>query len=171
MLQSFQGALLFFQAAVDQLPDSPYVAKAREKLESAIDRAQQAITEGRDAVQGLRSSTIETNDLAAALSNLGKELTASEIDQNPPASDVHVEGEPKNLDPVLCDEVYRVAGEALHNSFRHAHASGSKWRFTMARSNFACEFAMTAKAWPQTLWQIKAALDITACAACTKGLN
>jgi len=41
----------------------------------------------------------------------------------------------------------------------------------MALSNFACEFAMTAKAWTQELWQTKAALDITACAACTNGLN
>jgi ligand-binding sensor domain-containing protein/signal transduction histidine kinase len=122
MLQSFQGALLFFQAAVEQLPDSPDVAKPKEKLEIAIDHAQQAVTEGRDAVQGLRSSAIATNDIAAVLSNLSKDLTASEANQNPPASDVLLQGEPKNLDPVLRDEVCRIAGEALRNAFRHAHA-------------------------------------------------
>jgi PAS domain S-box-containing protein len=123
MLQSFQGALFLFQAAVERLPHSPDVAKAKEKLETAIDHAEQAVAEGRDAVQGLRSSAIATNDLAVVLSNLSKDLTASEANRNPPASDVHLQGEPKDLDPVLRDEVCRIAGEALRNAFRHAHAN------------------------------------------------
>ena len=46
------------------LPERP--AEAKKRLASAIDQAAQAITEGRDAVQGLRSSTVESNDLARA---------------------------------------------------------------------------------------------------------
>ena len=37
-----------------------------QRLENAIQQAAEAITEGRDAVQGLRSSALETNDLANA---------------------------------------------------------------------------------------------------------
>ena len=37
-------------------------------------QAPDAITEGRDAVQGLRASTVQTNDLARAISTLGEEL-------------------------------------------------------------------------------------------------
>jgi signal transduction histidine kinase len=33
-----------------------------------------------------------------------------------------VEGAPRDLYPILRDEVYRIAGEALRNAFRHAEA-------------------------------------------------
>jgi signal transduction histidine kinase len=33
-----------------------------------------------------------------------------------------VEGAPRNLHPILRDEVYRIVGEALRNAFRHAAA-------------------------------------------------
>ena len=39
-----------------------------------------------------------------------------------PAIDVEVEGTPRKLKPVVRDEAYRIASEALRNSFRHAHA-------------------------------------------------
>jgi signal transduction histidine kinase len=68
----------------------------------------------------LRSSAAETNDLAAALGGLGKELAAGE--KLPPEFTMQVEGAPRDLHPILRDEVYRVAGEALRNAFRHAEA-------------------------------------------------
>jgi len=112
--------LLCFQAAINLLPDRP--EEAKQRLDDAIDQAAQAITEGRDAVEGLRSSTIETNDLAAALSTLGEELAANKTNQNSPVFNVEVEGAPQNLHPILRDDVYRIAGEALRNAFRHAQA-------------------------------------------------
>jgi signal transduction histidine kinase len=120
LLQSFHGLLLRFQAATNLLPGRP--EEARKTLESAIDQAAQAITEGRDAVQGLRSSTVVTNDLASAISTLGQELASGET--NPDAAEFHVEveGTPRNLHPILRDEVYRIAGEALRNAFKHAQA-------------------------------------------------
>ena len=33
-----------------------------------------------------------------------------------------MEGTPRELKPVLRDEVYRIAGEGLRNAFRHAQA-------------------------------------------------
>ena len=42
--------------------------------------------------------------------------------QSPPAFHVEVEGTPRELKPVLRDEVYRIAGEGLRNAFRHAQA-------------------------------------------------
>ena len=70
LLQSFQGLLLRFDAATNLLPGRP--EEARTRLESAMDRAEEAITEGRDAVRGLRSSTLLTNDLARAIDALGE---------------------------------------------------------------------------------------------------
>ena len=72
LLQSFHGLLLRFQTVSYLLPERP--AEAKEKLESAIEHAAKAITEGRDAVQGLRASTVERNDLAEAIRTLGDEL-------------------------------------------------------------------------------------------------
>jgi signal transduction histidine kinase/ligand-binding sensor domain-containing protein len=123
LLQSFQGLLLYLQAGVNLLPDLPGVARAREKLEGAIDQAEQAITEGRDAVQGLRSSTMQTNDLAAALNALAAEFTANQGVQNSPAFCVQVEGTSRDLHPILRDDIFRIAGEALRNAFLHAQAS------------------------------------------------
>jgi signal transduction histidine kinase/ligand-binding sensor domain-containing protein len=119
LLQSFHGLLLRFQTALYLLPDRP--AEAKEKLAGAIDHAAKAITEGRDAVQGLRSSTIEKNDLAQAISALGGELAADGSGLRP-ALHVAVEGETRELHPILRDEIYKIAAEALRNAFRHAQA-------------------------------------------------
>jgi signal transduction histidine kinase len=120
LLQSFHGLLLRFQAATNLLPERP--EEARKTLESAIDQAAQAITEGRDAVQGLRSSTVVTNDLALAIGALSEELGCGETNPNCAELGVEVEGTPRNLHPILRDEVYRIAGEAVRNAFKHAQA-------------------------------------------------
>ena len=120
LLQSFQGLILRFQAATNLLPERP--VEAKQRFESAIDQAAQAVTEGRDAVQGLRSSTVETNDLAMAISALGEELAADGTIADSALFRMAVEGTPRNLHPILRDEVYRIAGETLRNAFRHAQA-------------------------------------------------
>lgn len=45
-----------------------------DKLEDAVDRASQAIAEGRDAIGALRMSTVEKNDLAVAIKTIAEEL-------------------------------------------------------------------------------------------------
>jgi len=120
LLQSFHGLLLRFQTVFELLPDRPMEAK--EKLGSAVEQAAAAITEGRDAVQGLRDSTIQGNDLAAAISTLGEGFAADAGNHRPAALRVSVEGESRNLHPILRDEVYKIAAEALRNAFRHSQA-------------------------------------------------
>jgi signal transduction histidine kinase len=119
-LQSFQGLLLRFQAASNLLPNRPNDAK--KKLDQAIDKTSQALTEGRGAVQGLRCSTAIRNDLAEAVKTLGDELADGGDGHKSPDFDVLVEGEPKSLHPIVRDEVYRIAAEALRNAFAHAEA-------------------------------------------------
>jgi signal transduction histidine kinase/ligand-binding sensor domain-containing protein len=120
LLQSFQGLLLSFQSVVKILPERPL--EARQRLESALDLAAGAITEGRDAVQGLRSSAFETNDLVNGIIAFGQELTNTAANVDHPAIEVEVDGGPRRLNPVVRDEAYRIAGEALRNAFRHARA-------------------------------------------------
>lgn len=119
LLQSFHGLLLRFQTVSQLLPDRP--AEAKDKLDSAIEQAAEAITEGRDAVQGLRDSTVQDNDLALAISTLGEEL-ATDSSSHRPSFRVAVEGVSRNLHPMLRDEIYKIAAEALRNAFRHAQA-------------------------------------------------
>ena len=120
LLQSFQGVLLRLQILSQVLRERPM--EAQQVLDRTMDQAAEAITEGRDAVQGLRESAIQQNDLARAVNALGEELAANPANNESPAFRVTVEGEPRDLHPILRDEVYRIAGEALRNAFRHAQA-------------------------------------------------
>ena len=120
LLQSFQGVLLKFHAVTYILPDRP--AEAQRALSGAIEEAREAIAEGRDAVQGLRSSSVATNDIGRAIGTFGEGLAA---DQNGGRSSdfrVHVEGTPRELAPFFRNEVYRIGAEALRNAFRHSGA-------------------------------------------------
>jgi signal transduction histidine kinase len=122
LLQSFHGVLLYFQTGINLVPErsaEPRIAEARKTLEKAMHQAKHAIVEGREAIQGLRSSVVETNDLALAMRTLGEELAAN---ANSIDFQVHVEGTPRDLHPILRDETYRITGEAMRNAFRHADA-------------------------------------------------
>ena len=121
LLQSAHGVLLRFQTVSQLLPDRP--AEAKERLDNAIDETANFITEARDAVQGLRDSTVQSNDLALAISTLGQELRTDSANHQP-AFRVAVEGEVRNLHPIVRDEIYKIAAEALRNGFRHSQARG-----------------------------------------------
>jgi len=120
LLQSFQALLYRLQSVRRVLPDRP--EEAAQRLDSAIDQTAQAITEGRDAVHELRSSTVVANDLAQAISALGEDLATPANNHHAAAFGVQVEGAARNLHPILRDEVFRIAGEAMRNAFRHAEA-------------------------------------------------
>ena len=117
LLQSFHGLLLRFGIVDRLLPGR--AEEAKKELQRAMEMASAAITEGRDAVQGLRDSTIETNDLVAAIKTIGEELAGQ---QSSARFAVQVEGASRELRPLLRDEVYRIAAESLRNAFRHANA-------------------------------------------------
>ena len=120
LLQSFQGLMFHFQAVSDVLPPG----KAKEALDKALDRADQAITEGRDAIQNLRGSTTITNELAQALTKLFEEFAGAHDGERGSATfRVSIEGRPRELHPILRDDIYRIAREALRNAFRHAQAN------------------------------------------------
>jgi signal transduction histidine kinase/ligand-binding sensor domain-containing protein len=120
LLQSFQALLPLLQAGINMFGSRP--ADALRTFEKAADHASQAIAEGRDAIQGMRTSTVEKNDLAVAIRTVGEELASGASKQPAPNFNVVVEGVSRNLHPILRDEVYRLAVEGLRNAFRHAAA-------------------------------------------------
>ena len=120
LLQTFQGVLLRLQIVSQLIRERPN--EAQQSLDNTMELAAQAITEGRDAVQGLRDSTVQSNDLARAVNALGEDLATAPASHGSPLFRVTVEGESRELHPILRDEIYRIAAEALRNAFSHARA-------------------------------------------------
>jgi signal transduction histidine kinase len=120
LLQNFHGLLLRFQGAYNHLPSRPQ--EARKALGVALDRGAEAITAARDTVQELRSPPSGTNELSSAIAALSGELRVAQTEALSPAVEVAVQGEGRELHPILRDEIYRITAEALRNAFRHARA-------------------------------------------------
>jgi signal transduction histidine kinase/ligand-binding sensor domain-containing protein len=120
LLQSLQSLLLNFHSVTYLLPNRP--VEARDALETAIEHARQAITEGRNAVEGLRSSRYEGGDLERSIGKLGRELAAHYNEPASPDFHVNVEGATRSLAPIVGSEIGCVAIEAVRNAFVHARA-------------------------------------------------
>ena len=121
LLQSFQGLVFRFQAARYQLPDRP--EQASEALDSALVSADQAIAEGRSAIQQLRSGSSEESNLEQMLLATVRELASSQNGEHgSPPLRVIVEGNRRAKRAMIREEIYRIARELLRNAYRHAHA-------------------------------------------------
>jgi signal transduction histidine kinase len=121
LLQSFHGLMFQFQAARNMLPRRP--DEAMDVLDSAIGTTEQAISEGRSAIQQLRSEQVDKRDLAQWLTNIGEEMARSRnTNGNSAIFRVTVEGEQQTLSPLPRTEVCRITREILQNAFRHAQA-------------------------------------------------
>jgi signal transduction histidine kinase len=118
LLQGFQGLMFRLQAVRQLLPPGD----AAKFLDSAMEVGDQAIGEGRDAVQSLRSSSFDDRDLATSLSALGAELEVGIEPSSKPRYRVVVEGRSRELTAGVRDEAYRIAREAVCNAYRHAKA-------------------------------------------------
>ena len=122
LLQSVQGLMFSFQAARNLLPGR--TEEAIRTLDGAIRKGDEAIAEGRDAIQGLRANPALESDLEHQFTAAGKELArSSTAEGEPPAFQVAVEGARQPLSPLLQDELYPIALEILRNAFHHARAS------------------------------------------------
>jgi signal transduction histidine kinase/ligand-binding sensor domain-containing protein len=120
LLQSFQGLMLRFHAVDRMLPARPLDAKAA--LDRALNRADQALVESRDAIRSLRSSSLETHDLAQALNQIMADLKEQccDADSSSVSMSLVVEGEPREISRLMSEEICRIGREALRNSLLHA---------------------------------------------------
>ena len=134
LLQSFQGLMLRFQAVDEMLPGRP--ADAKKALECALDRGDQAISEGRDAITHIRVPTLASPDLAKSIAELMTDLS-EELDEGSRGSAtfrVLVEGAPRTVRPTLLGEIYCIARESLGNAFHHAQAQHIETEITYGES-------------------------------------
>ena len=120
LLQTLHGLMFQFQAVRNLLPRRP--DEAMRSLDDAIDEAEGALAESRDAIQGLRSGAVAQDNLAELLKITMQELSAS-ADGKAPTFDLIEEGERRSLSAGAKDEISRVALEILRNAFRHSNAT------------------------------------------------
>ena len=112
LLQTVQGLMLRLQVVAEMLPPG----EAKDELEQTMEVGDQAIVEGRKTVHDLRFPT--TQELAQAVRTMGDELANG----GNVSFRLVVEGPTGRLHPIVRDELYRIAAEALRNAFAHARA-------------------------------------------------
>jgi signal transduction histidine kinase len=115
LLQGFMSASMQLHVADDRLPeDSP----AKPMLGRVLQLMGRVIDEGRNTVRGLRSPEIVRQNLEEEFSRIQNDLAISAQSE----FRVIVEGAPRQLRPVVHDEIYFIGREALANAFRHSGA-------------------------------------------------
>lgn len=116
LLQGFYGLMLQFQAVLKTLRhDEP----AYKKMEQVMVRADEVLLEGRQSVRGLRDEVTSGDDLRVLLMHCGEQLAQ---DYAIPFT-LSVLGEPPELDPTACREMYYIGREAISNAFQHSQAA------------------------------------------------
>jgi signal transduction histidine kinase/ligand-binding sensor domain-containing protein len=123
LLQTIQSSKMVADDALDHVDDKERMAHAMGRLSEWLGAA---VTEGREALRALRASTTQTNDLAASLRRAADECCARASMQ------LHFEvlGAPREMHPIVRDEIYRIGYEAIRNAC--AHSKGSRLDVSLA---------------------------------------
>ncbi|WP_165973573.1 sensor histidine kinase [Luteibacter rhizovicinus] len=115
LLQSIQGLTMRFQAIANRVPAG---TPLRTEMESALDRADEALVEARDRVKDLRTYVVDLSDLGGALEDVARDLGHD----HPMAMRCTIGLDTEIMDPIVRDEIYQIAREAMQNAYSHAHA-------------------------------------------------
>src|SRR5258708_3694607 len=116
LLQTLQGTKMVADTALDRPDDAPALVRALNQVSTWIGQASE---EGRSAVNALRTSTTEGNDLAAAFRRAIEDGSR----RNAISASIAVTGTAREMHPVVRDEVYRIGYEAIRNAYTHSRAA------------------------------------------------
>jgi len=125
LLQTIQGSKLVADSALKQSTDPVRMHAAIEQLSAWLGRATE---EGRAALNSLRTSTTETNDLAEAFRRSIEDCRIQSVMQ----ASFSVAGEVSEMQPIVRDEVFRIGYEAIRNACTHSQASRLQVELTYA---------------------------------------
>src|SRR5260370_5021131 len=116
LFQGFFGASMLLHQAVEQTPaDYP----SKPALSSALRLVNQAIDEGRAAIQGIHTASTATSSIEHAFSNLlGEVATGRGLRFR-----VFVQGKPWTLNPAIQEQLFLIGREAAMNALRHSQAT------------------------------------------------
>jgi signal transduction histidine kinase/ligand-binding sensor domain-containing protein len=126
LLQTIQGSKLVAEGALASNADPD---RMRQTMERVAIWLGQAIVEGREALQALRSSTEQSDHLLEILQKVAQDYCLYESMQVV----FSVEGEPVEMHPIVRDEIYRIAHEAIRNACQHSKASHLKVQLRYAQ--------------------------------------
>lgn len=122
LLQTVQGSKMVADHALKNAGDHTRMVGAMEQLATWL---AQATDEGRAALLSLRSSTTEKNDLAQAFR---RAIDECGIARSAEVSFV-VNGQSREMHPIVRDEIYRIGYEAIRNAC--AHSGGDRLDVTL----------------------------------------
>jgi signal transduction histidine kinase len=125
LLQTIQGTKLVADSALKQSADPIRMRSAMEQVSVWMGQAKE---EGRAALNSLRTSTTETNDLAEAFR---RSIEECRIHGSMEAS-FSVVGKISEMHPIVRDEVYRIGYEAIRNACVHSHGTQLQVELTYA---------------------------------------
>ncbi|MGC2403090.1 MAG: hypothetical protein WA510_25095 [Acidobacteriaceae bacterium] len=112
LLQTVEGLILRFQIAADGIPRND---PARGTLEAALAESEEVLEQLRARVLGSSTNAV-SSELPQAFAALCLEFKR----EYPADFSVVVNGEPRELQPMVRDEVYRIGRDAIANSFQSA---------------------------------------------------
>jgi ligand-binding sensor domain-containing protein/signal transduction histidine kinase len=115
-LQTVQGSKL---VADDALENSGDPQRTRQAIERLSDWLGRAVQEGRAALNSLRTSTTQSNDLAEAFRRAMDECRM----HAPMEASFSVVGDAKEMNPIVRAEIYRIGYEAIRNACKHSKGS------------------------------------------------
>jgi signal transduction histidine kinase len=116
LLQTIQGSKMVADDALDAPVDPARMRLALQQLSLWLDQATQ---EERAALDSLRISATEADDLAEALRRAIEDCRRRGFI----GASFSVSGDRRQMHPVVHDEVYRIGYEAIRNACLHSHAS------------------------------------------------
>lgn len=122
LLQNFQGLLLRFQTVDMLILEHP--EKAKQELETALDRADDALRAGREAIQGIRKPSDEASDVVNTLNTMLQDICTSYCadGRSRPEFSVIVEGPARRISTLAICDIERIACEAVRNCLQHSQA-------------------------------------------------
>jgi signal transduction histidine kinase/ligand-binding sensor domain-containing protein len=115
-LQTIQGSKFVVDDGLEEPLDLEKMHRALGQVSGWLE---QAIAEGRAALNSLRSSTTLKNDLGPAL----RRAAESGVVPDGMTVSVSVIGDARELHPIVRDELYRIGNEAIQNAKAHSHGS------------------------------------------------
>jgi two-component system, NarL family, sensor kinase len=133
LAQAFTAIALHLEAGLARLPAD---SAAQPAIRKALDAAHHGVDEARQSIRSLRSAPPENRSLTEALAQLSREFTAD--------TGVRVRTALADVGPLPLEvetELFRIAGEALANTRKHAGADEASLRLEVARGRLRLTIA------------------------------
>lgn len=116
LFQGFFSASYMLGSAADQLPEN---SASRLSVDRARGVINGILAEARTILQGLRSSTPKSESLEQSLSAIREEFAH----EQKTGFRVFVNGQPRDLQPNIIEQIYLIGREALLNAVHHSGAA------------------------------------------------